>query len=254
MTDLPAVLVTGGAKRIGRSIATDLAGRGYPVAIHANSSIDDAEALSDQLLLDGCKAAAVSADLMDVEATGQLVADAAEALGMPIRLLVNNASVFENDAVTDFTQAQFDRHMRVHVAAPAQLAQALVGELGDGAEALIVNIIDQRVKRLTPNFFTYTLSKSTQWAMTQTMAQALAPNVRVNAIGPGPTLKNVRQADEDFAKQVAAVPLRRGPSLDEFAATIAYFWEARSVTGQIVALDGGQHLAWETPDVVGINE
>ncbi|MEM1376032.1 MAG: SDR family oxidoreductase [Pseudomonadota bacterium] len=250
MTDLPAVLVTGGAKRIGRAISTDLAARGFPVAIHANTSIDEAEELADQLKLDGCKAAAVDADLLDVDATSSLVAKASDACGAPIRLLINNASIFDNDDVRDFTQAQFDRHMRVHVAAPAQLVQSMVRALPADEDAMVVNIIDQRVRRLTPNFFTYTLSKSAEWAMTQTMAQALAPQVRVNAIGPGPTLKNFRQADEDFAKQVAAMPLKRGPALDEFANTIAYLWDAKSVTGQMIALDGGQHLAWETPDAL----
>ncbi|MEL6920250.1 MAG: SDR family oxidoreductase [Pseudomonadota bacterium] len=224
--------------------------RGFPVAVHANTSLDDAQELADQLKMDGCKGVAVSADLLNTDATDMLLSAAADALGQPICLLVNNASIFDNDDVRDFTPAQFDRHMRVHVSAPAQLVQAMVAALPTDAQAMVVNIIDQRVRRLTPNFFTYTLSKSTQWTMTQTMAQALAPQVRVNAIGPGPTLKNIRQEDADFAKQVNAMPLKRGPSLDEFAATIAYLWEAKSVTGQMIALDGGQHLAWETPDAL----
>ncbi|MEN0000613.1 MAG: SDR family oxidoreductase [Pseudomonadota bacterium] len=254
MTDFPAVLVTGGAKRIGRAIATDLAMRGYPVAIHANGSLDAAEELADLLRVDGARAAAVGADLMDDAATGGLIANAADALSQPIALLVNNASIFENDTATGFSQRQFNLHMRVHVAAPAQLAGQMVMRLPADREGLVVNMIDQRVHALTPHFFTYTLSKSAQWTMTKTMALDFAPRVRVNAIGPGPTLKNVRQSDADFQKQTDAVPLKRGPSLDEFAATIDYLWQAKSVTGQMIALDGGQHLAWETPDVVGINE
>ena len=254
MTDLPAVLVTGGAARIGRSIVTDLAAQGHPVGIHANNSLDAADDLADLLRADGADARAVSADLMDVDATGTLLARAQDALGKPISILINNASIFEKDAIDGFSQHDLDKHMRIHVGAPAQLTSKLAEQLPSGDEALIVNMIDQRVRRLTPHFFTYTLSKSAQWTMTQTSALALAPNIRVNAIGPGPTLKNGRQSDEDFAKQVNTVPLQRGPSLGEFADTITYLWNATSITGQLICLDGGQHLAWETPDVSGINE
>ncbi|MEO1749139.1 MAG: SDR family oxidoreductase [Pseudomonadota bacterium] len=254
MTNLPAVLVTGGATRIGQSIATGLAAKGHPIAIHANRSIDKANELSDLLKADGGRACAVSADLMDVIATGGIFPAAEEALGEPVRILVNNASVFEKDDLSGFSQTLMDTHMRIHVGAPAQLMAEMSKRLSAGKEGLVVNLIDQRVRRLTPHFFSYTLSKGAQWTMTQTSAMALAPRIRVNAIGPGPTLKNLRQSDADFAKQVGAVPLKRGPLLDEFAETIAYFWQTKSITGQLVCLDGGQHLAWETPDVVGINE
>ncbi|MEL6819716.1 MAG: SDR family oxidoreductase [Pseudomonadota bacterium] len=254
MTTLPAVLVTGGATRIGQAIATGLAANGYPIAVHANRSIDEANELADLLKTDGGKACVVSADLMDVDATGAIIAEAQEALGQRIGVLVNNASVFEKDEISGFSQTLMDTHMRIHVGAPAQLTSKLAEKLPDGHDGLVVNLIDQRVRRLTPLFFSYTLSKAAQWAMTQTSAMALAPRIRVNAIGPGPTLKNVRQSDDDFAKQVNAVPLQRGPLLEEFAETIHYLWKTKSITGQLVCLDGGQHLAWETPDVVGINE
>lgn len=174
----------------------------------------------------------------------------------PIGILVNNASVFENDSVQAFDPVLFDLHMAVHVRAPAILAQAMAAQNQSlqTSGGLIVNIIDQRVLRLNPRFFSYTLSKSAQWTATQTMAQALAPAIRVNAIGPGPTLQNSRQSADDFAAQIAGLPLKHGPALSEFAATILWMWRTPSLTGQMIALDGGQHLAWETPDVAGIAE
>ena len=154
----------------------------------------------------------------------------------------------------DFDIAGWDRHFAIHVKAPAILARSFAGALPEGARGLIVNIIDQRVLRPTPRYFSYTLSKSALWTATQTMALALAPRIRVNAVGPGPTLRNARQSDADFRAQVDGLVLRRGPKLAEFGATIRYLWQADSVTGQMIALDGGQHLAWQTPDVTGMAE
>jgi NAD(P)-dependent dehydrogenase (short-subunit alcohol dehydrogenase family) len=162
--------------------------------------------------------------------------------------------VFEDDDVSRFDEALFDLHFAIHLKAPAILAEAMANGLPEGREGLIVNIIDQRVWKLTPRFFSYTLSKSALWTATQTMAQALAPRIRVNAIGPGPTLANDRQQPDDFDKQAASVLLGRGPELSEFGATVRYLYQARSVTGQMIALDGGQHLAWETPDASGVGE
>lgn len=247
-------LVTGAAKRIGRAIAEDLAANGFAVVIHANRSFEEAEALAAQLTAGGAIAHAVQADLCDTVATRALAKEAATLVGRPIDLLVNNASVFENDAIDMLDEAVWDRHFAIHVKAPAFLAEAVAANLPEGREGLIVNMIDQRVWRLTPNFFSYTLSKSTLWTATQTMAQALAPAIRVNAIGLGPTLKSPRQSEEDFAKQAQAVPLQHGAKLGEIGATIRYLWENRSITGQMIALDGGQHLAWETPDVADIAE
>jgi NAD(P)-dependent dehydrogenase (short-subunit alcohol dehydrogenase family) len=171
-----------------------------------------------------------------------------------VRLLVNNASVFEDDDAADFDWEQWERHFAVHLKAPVLLTRTLAEALPADQDGLVVNIVDQRVWRPTPRFFSYTLSKSALWTATRTMAQAFAPRLRVNAIGPGPTLKNERQDEADFAAQVDALILKRGPDLDEFGLTIRYLWKARSVTGQMIALDGGQHLAWETPDVAGVAE
>ncbi|ADV13825.1 MULTISPECIES: SDR family oxidoreductase [Mesorhizobium] len=246
-------LVTGGARRIGRAIVEDLAAHGFAVAIHCNRSRSEADALAAEIIAGGGRAAVVAADLTDMDAIDDLIGEAQAALG-PLSLLVNNASLFEDDSVLDFDWRAWDRHFAVHVKAPALLAQNFARALPAGQEGLIVNMIDQRVWRPTPRYFSYALSKSTLWTATQMMAQALGPRVRVNAIGPGPTLKNARQDDSDFAAQVDGLILKRGPELPEFGATIRYLWEARSVTGQMIALDGGQHLAWQTPDVTGMTE
>jgi NAD(P)-dependent dehydrogenase (short-subunit alcohol dehydrogenase family) len=195
----------------------------------------------------------VQADLTDMTAVDGLMAQAAAEIG-PIELLVNNASVFEPDQLVDFDWTTWDRHFAVHVKAPALLARRFAEALPPDQEGLVVNMVDQRVWSPTPMFFSYALSKSALWAATQTMAQALAPRIRVNAIGPGPTLANARQHETDFARQVDGLILGRGPQLADFGATIRYLWEQRSVTGQMIALDGGQHLAWQTPDVTGISE
>ncbi len=193
------------------------------------------------------------ADLTDMRAAGGLIDAATEALG-PVGLLVNNASIFEDDSLEDFDPDVWDRHFSVHLKAPAILSRQFAAALPHASEGLIVNVIDQRVWKLTPKYFSYTLSKSALWTATQTMAQALGPRIRVNAIGPGPTLANSRQKDSDFAAQVEGLILKKGPELGEFGAAIRYLWEARSVTGQMIALDGGQHLAWRTPDVTGMVE
>ncbi|TPK38381.1 SDR family oxidoreductase [Mesorhizobium sp. B2-5-4] len=246
-------LVTGGAKRIGKAIVEDLASHGFAVAIHSNRSHDEADALAAGINRSGGRAAVVGADLTDMDAVSDLVGQAEAALG-PISLLVNNASLFVDDSVQDFDWHAWDRHFAIHVKTPALLAQNFARSLPEGQEGLIVNVIDQRVWRPTPRYFSYALSKSALWTQTQMLAQALGPGIRVNAIGPGPTLKNVRQDDSDFDAQVAGLILRRGPELPEFGATIRYLWETRSVTGQMIALDGGQHLAWQTPDVTGMAE
>jgi NAD(P)-dependent dehydrogenase (short-subunit alcohol dehydrogenase family) len=254
MNDATATaLVTGGARRIGRAIVEDLAAHGFAVAIHSNASAVEAERLADSINRAGGKAAALAADLTDMAATDGLVTAAQTVLG-PVTLLVNNASVFTDDTVRDFDWNGWDRHFALHVKAPALLARRFAEALPAGREGLIVNIVDQRVWRLTPRYFSYTLSKAALWTATQTMAQALAPRIRVNAIGPGPTLKNTRQENADFAAQVDGLILKHGPDLAEFGATIRYLWQARSVTGQMIALDGGQHLAWQTPDVTGMIE
>jgi NAD(P)-dependent dehydrogenase (short-subunit alcohol dehydrogenase family) len=246
-------LVTGGAKRIGKAIVEDLAAHGFAVAIHCNRSRAEADALAAGIESAGGRATVIVADLTDMAGVTGLVALAEAALG-PVRLLVNNASLFEDDSVLDFNWQSWDRHFAVHVKAPALLAQEFAHGLPADGEGLVVNIIDQRVWRPTPRYFSYALSKSSLWTATQMMAQALGPRIRVNAIGPGPTLKNKWQNDEDFEAQVDGLILKRGPELSEFGSTIRYLWAARSVTGQMIALDGGQHLAWQTPDVTGMVE
>ena len=249
----PVALVTGGAKRIGRSIVERLAREGYGVAIHCNRSVAEAQALARDLQAAGTPACVVAADLADPRAVEGIVAEARGALG-PLTLLVNNASIFEPDEVETLTQERWDRHFAVNLRTPAFLARDFARQLPAGREGCIVNIVDQRVWKPTPQFFSYALTKAALFAATQTMAQALAPRIRVNAIGPGPTLSNERQADEDFARQSGAVLLGRGGTTDEIADAVVYLAQARSVTGQMIAVDGGQHLAWQTPDVTGVTE
>ncbi len=247
------VLVTGGSKRIGRAIVEDLAGSSYGVAIHCHSSTHDADAVAAKIRDKGGRACVVRADLTDRSALASIIPEATSALG-PIDILVNNASVFEEDGLGSLDHGNWDAHFDVHVRAPVFLSEAFAAQDGSRHEGLIVNIIDQRVLRLNPLFFSYTLSKSTLWTATRTMAQALAPRIRVNAIGPGPTLKNVRQSDADFARQIDFLPLKKGPELQAFGDTIRYFDRTPSITGQMIALDGGQHLYWEAPDVVEVEE
>ena len=196
----------------------------------------------------------MQADLASETETSRLVAAAATALGGPLDLLVNNASVFEPDAAQDHTREQWDLHMQVNLRAPILLAQGFAAQLPANARGCIVNMLDQRVWKLNPEFFTYTLSKSALWSATQTLAQGLAPRIRVNAIGPGPTLRNARQSDDDFAKQVEATLTGEGASTEEIVRALTYLIEASAVTGQMIAVDGGQHLIWQTPDVVGVKE
>jgi len=250
----PAVLVTGGARRIGAAIVEDLATHGFAVAIHCNGSKKEADALAKRLRNNSVEMAVVQADLTDRKAVEGLIKAAAEALGRPIQLLVNNAGLFEADSLMDFDWGDWDRHFRIHLEASVMLTRQFAKALPRGVDGLVVNMVDQRVWKPTPRYFSYALSKAALWAATRTMAQALAPDIRVNAIGPGPTVRNDEQTDAQFAKVVDAVLLRRGPQMSEFGATIRYLWQTRSITGQMIALDGGQHLAWRTPDATGPGE
>lgn len=262
MTDAPdAALVTGGAQRLGAAICRRLAARGADVAIHCHASRDRAEALAEELRGTGVRAAVVQADLLDRGETAALVPAAAAALGRPLTVLVNNASIFEHDTIATATWESWDRHVGSNLRAPFELIQAFAAQAprattdADGrprARARVVNMIDQRVRKLTPEFATYTIAKMGLWALTRTAAQGLAPDVRVNAIGPGPTLRGVRQSDAHFAAQRAATLLGRGSDAEEIAGTLAYILDAPGVTGQLICVDGGQHLAWQTPDVLGV--
>lgn len=258
MPALPPTLITGAADRIGKAMAIDLAKAGTPVCIHYNRSDGAARMLAETIKQADGTAVTIQAELLDENDVTGLIAKASQAIGAPIQCLINNASLFEADNAGSLTPELFSKHFAIHATAPALLADQMVDALPHGAEGLIVNIIDQRVWALTPNFVSYTASKNALWGLTQTLAQAYAKNtqgrVRVNAIGPGPTLANQRQDPAEFRKQVDAVPLGRGPALEDFASTIHYLWTMKSITGQMIALDGGQHLAWETPDVAGIIE
>jgi NAD(P)-dependent dehydrogenase (short-subunit alcohol dehydrogenase family) len=250
MTEQKAALVTGAARRIGRAIALALHRAGYAIAIQANRSVTEAHALRDEIVRAGGRAAVVRADLSDHEETAGLVGAAAGAIG-PLTLLVNNASMFEPDAIGALDAERFDRQFAVNLRAPLFLAEAFAPQAKGGANASIVNILDQRVFKLTPHFVSYTLAKSALHSATRMLAQALAPNVRVNAVAPGPTIASARQHADDFAKQAAAVPLGHGPSAEEIADAVLYLANARSVTGATLVVDGGQHLAWRTPDTDG---
>lgn len=248
-----AALVTGGAQRIGRAIVRALVRDGYAVAIHARGSAGEADALCAEIAAAGGVAQAVVADLADHDAVLRLVPAAVAAVG-PLTLLVNNASTFERDEIGRLDRALFDLHMAVNLRAPVFLAEAFAGQVPAGADPSVVNIVDQRVYKPTPRFLSYGLSKSALHTATTTLAQALAPAVRVNAVAPGPTLPSPRQDREAFARQAAAVPLGRGPSPDEIADAVLFLARAKSVTGETIAVDGGQRLAWQTPDAIGVEE
>ena len=244
-----AALITGAGRRIGRAIALALSRAGYAVVLHANASRAEAEKLAGEIAGAGGKARVVLADLADAEALRGLV-PAAAAFG-PLTLLINNASQFDEDEIATLDRGAFERMLAVNLTAPVFLAQAFAAQAPERANASIVNIVDQRVLKPTPRFFSYTLSKSALHAATVTLAQALAPNVRVNAVAPGPTLPSPRQSAAQFAAQAASVPLGRGPIPEEIAAAVVYLAQAKSVTGTVIAVDGGQHIAWRTLDSDG---
>ncbi len=248
MTRPSTVLITGAARRLGRALALDFGQAGCRVGVHYATSKADAEAVVLEIQAKGGTAQSFRADLADAQAVMRLVPDVATALG-PVTCLINNASMFVYDDIATLTAAQWDAHQAVNLRAPVLLAQALAAQVPAGDEGNIVNIIDQRVWKPTPHFFSYAASKSGLWAVTQTLAQALAPQIRVNAIGPGPMLQSVHQKAEDFAAQARAVPLERGTSPEEIAAAIRFILASPAMTGQMIALDGGQHLAWATPDI-----
>ncbi len=251
--ELKTALVTGGARRIGAAIVRDLAANGYVVAIHASTSGEEATAIRDEIVAAGGRASIVMADLLDPAGRAGLIEAANEAIG-PIGVLVNNASIFQRDSVDAFDEGLFDTHFSIHVKAPTVLTQDFAAQLPEAVSGLVVNIIDQRVWSPTPRFYSYTLSKAALYMATKTAAQALAPRIRVNGIGPGPTLPAARQTQADFEKQVSGLIMRRGAGLDEFGRTIRFLHETPSITGQMIALDGGQHLAWQTPDVAEVVE
>jgi NAD(P)-dependent dehydrogenase (short-subunit alcohol dehydrogenase family) len=254
-------LVTGAGKRLGRAMALYLARRGYDVAVHYAASQAEAEAVVAEIAAMGRRGVAVQADLLEEAQTETLVARASAGLGGALTVLVNNASIFEYDNIRNGTRSSWDRAMESNLRAPAVLMQAFAAQSPKAvpdargemlAAAQVINMIDQRVAKLTPEFSSYTVAKMGLWALTRTAAQGLAPDIRVNAIGPGPTLQGRRQTAEHFAKQRAATILQRGADAEEVCAALGYFLDAKAVTGQILMVDGGQHLGWKTPDVLGV--
>ncbi len=253
-------LVTGAGKRLGRAMALYLAGRGHDVAVHYASSASEAEAVVAEIRAMGRRAQAFQADLLDEAQVQALIPAVTAALG-PLTVLVNNASIFEYDRIDTATRESWDRHIGSNLRAPYVLTQAFARQCPPAvpddqgeplAQGLILNMIDQRILKLTPEFSTYTIAKMGLWALTQTAAQGLAPHVRVNGIGPGPTLRGSRQSETHFANQRAATVLGRGANPSDITAALGFFLDSPAVTGQFIAVDGGQHLGWKTPDVLGV--
>lgn len=245
-----AALVTGGAVRIGRSICLELARLGVAVAVHHRASDEQAQELVAEIKRSGSDASSVQADLGEAAQVENLVEAASGALGSPIDVLVNNASVFEKDTLQTMSQNSWDIHQAVNLRAPATLTQKMAAALPEDQKGCVINLIDQRVLKLNPQYFSYTASKAGLWTVTRTMAQSLAPHIRVNAISPGPTLGNQFQAAEDFEAESSSVMLQSGPQLEEITAALTFLLETPSITGQMITLDGGQHLAWRTPDIL----
>ena len=251
-------LVTGGALRIGREIVLALAGSGQDVAIHCHQSTAEAEATAEEVRKLGARAEVFQADLLDFECAQSLIPRVTEKMG-PLSVLINSASIFEEDDIHSVTSESWDRHINSNLRAPLILTQLFAAQSeevyqnahGDHPQiGHVINIIDQRVLKPRPDFMTYSLAKAGLWWLTRTTAQALAPRIRVNAIAPGPTLKGGRQSTEDFALQQQATLLQRGPDPQEICEAIEFILRSKSITGQMICVDGGQHLAWQTPDVL----
>lgn len=257
---MTVALVTGAAKRLGRAMSLRLAEQGYDVAVHYATSGEEADSLCAEITGLGQRAIAFQADLTREDEMDALIPTVTAAFGAPLTVLVNNASVFEYDNLDTATRSSWDRHIESNLRAPFVLTQGFARQVPDPipdsggepvAQGVVVNMIDQRVHKLTPEFTTYTIAKMGLWALTRTSAQGLAPRVRVNAIGPGPTLQGARQTESHFKAQRQATILERGANIRDITDALLYFLTAQSVTGQLICVDGGQHLAWHTPDVLG---
>jgi NAD(P)-dependent dehydrogenase (short-subunit alcohol dehydrogenase family) len=242
------VLVTGAAKRLGRAIALDLAAHGWNVAIHYHGSEEDAESATQAARAFGVDAVALKCDLSREDQTATLIARTAKEFG-PLTALINSASLFESDDWQSATRQSWDDHIETNLRAPLLLSQEFARQLPQDAKGSIINIIDQRVLKPTPQFLSYSLSKAGLYWLTTTLAQGMGPRIRVNAVGPGPTMRNARQSEDDFARQRDATILKRGADPADICAAIRYLLDADAVTGQMLAVDGGQHLIWQTADV-----
>ena len=245
MSQPGVALVTGAGKRIGRALAIDLATHGWSVGVHYHQAAEEAEAVVADIASAGGTAVTLHADLADHSATEGLIDQATTTIG-PVTALINNASAFERDSITDFPTDRWDSHLDINLRAPAILTKTFAAALPDGTDGNIINLIDQRVWNLTGEFLSYSVSKVGLWGLTQMTAIALAPKIRVNGIGPGPVLPSSRQSSEDFARQCAATPLGRGSSPQEICDAVRYILGAPAMTGQMIALDGGAHLTWNT--------
>jgi NAD(P)-dependent dehydrogenase (short-subunit alcohol dehydrogenase family) len=250
---MKSVLITGAAKRIGRQLALDLASAGYDIAVHCNASRTEAEAVALEIRAKGRSAVVIEADLAREDSPQRIMAEAVAAFGS-VGVLINNASLFEEDDLLNMTHDSWQLHQDINLRAPVMLAQAFARQLPEGVNGNIINLIDQRVWKLNPQFFSYTVSKAGLWTATRTLAQALAPHVRVNAIGPGPALPSARMDDAAFRRQGELTLLKRGTSPAEISAAVQFILSQPALTGQMIALDGGQHLVWQTPDVVEVSE
>ena len=253
MTIPRAALVTGGARRLGRAIALELAGNGFDIALHYHGSRTEAEATQADIVALGRRVVLLAADLADERQVVGLVPTAVAALGA-VGVLVNNASRFERDEWHDVTRESWDAHLEPNLRAPFVLIQDFARALPAEAEGAVINMIDERVWSLTPHFVSYTLSKVALWGLTQTMALALAPRIRVNGIGPGPALPNSRQTEAQFLRQAASVPLGRRTDPAEVARAAVAILSLPAMTGQMIALDGGQHLQWAPTGNVSASE
>jgi NAD(P)-dependent dehydrogenase (short-subunit alcohol dehydrogenase family) len=245
---LKNVLVTGAAKRLGRAIALDLAAAGWNVAVHYHGSAEDADSAVQAARAFGVEAAGLKCDLSKEAETTTLVERAAREIG-PLTALINSASLFENDDWQSADRKTWDDHIETNLRSPLVLSQAFANQLPQDVRGSIINIVDQRVLKPTPQFLSYSLSKAGLYWLTTTLAQGMAPRIRVNAVGPGPTLKNPRQSDADFDRQRDATILKHGADPADICAAVRYLLDAPAVTGQMLAVDGGQHLIWQTPDV-----
>ena len=263
MTERRRALITGAAIRLGRAMALDLAGSGWDVAIHYNGSAEAAEATAENVRALGARAVTLQADLGDDTAVARLVGAAAEGLGGPLACLINNASWFENDTLASMTPESWEQGMASNLRAPVKLTQDFAAQAPKAvpdthgepvAQAVVICLIDQRVLKPTPMFHSYFIAKSGLHAFLRSAAQAMAPHVRIGGIGPGPTIAATRQTDDHFARQRAACLLGRGSDPEDIVHAMRFILSNKAFTGQMLAIDGGQHLNWQTPDVLGTGE